>query len=130
MACRLPRYLPIMPVSSFSQEALDGLDGVAQSPPFGIGKRCLAQAAQPVGGIRPSLEPARHRHQLRESSGARVMGVGIAFDQSTRLEQFDSKRNIAARRRPGLIEPGLEMRLLTPMAQRAAPKPTPTRQSV
>src|SRR5258708_18292902 len=109
MACRLPRYLPIMRLSP-SQKALHGLDGVRECAPFGVGERRLPHPAHPVSGIHPPLEPARDRHQLGESAFARVMGIGIAFDQATRLEQFDTDRDIAARRRSSLIEPCLEMR--------------------
>src|SRR5882757_7212828 len=105
MACRLPRYLPIMRLSP-SQEALHGLDGVGERTAFGVRERRLPHPAYPVGGIRPPLEPARDRHQPGESVFARVVRVGIAFDQATRLEQFDTERNIAARRRSSLIEPG------------------------
>src|ERR1700730_10679353 len=129
MACRLPRYLPIMRLSP-SQEALHGLDGVGERAAFGVGERRLPHPAHPVGGIRPPLEPARNRHQLGKPAFACVMRVGIALDQAARLQEFDTERDIAARRRSSLIEPCLEMRLLTPMAQRAAPKSLPTRQNV
>src|SRR5262245_46005333 len=97
MACRLPRYLPgdwpIIRIS-FSQEALDGLDGVVERAAFGVGERGLPQATHPVGGIGAALEPGGHCHQPREPALAPVVCVRIAFDQPARLEELDAERHV------------------------------------
>src|SRR5260370_3380213 len=102
MACRLPRYLAIIRVSS-SQEALDGLDGVGERTPLGISERCLAHAPHPVRGVRAALEPRRRCHQAREAAFAPVVRVRVAFDETTRFKPLDTESDVPPRHRQGLL---------------------------
>src|SRR6266478_5062904 len=129
MACRLPRYLAIIRMSS-SQEALDGLDGVGERTPLGIGERCLAHAPYPIRGVRAALEPRCRGHQAREPALACIVRVRIAFDEAARFEEFDTERAVAARSGQGLVEPGLRMHPLAAVAQRAAPEAPPARHGI
>ena len=88
--------------------------------PSASASAACAQAAHPLRRIGAAVELLGHRHQARELAFARVVGVRVAFDQPARFEDLDRKRDVAPRHRASALEPGLDMRLLAAMAQRAA----------
>src|SRR5260221_686437 len=63
MACRLPRYLAIIRMSSSSQEALDGLDGVGEPT-----------ALAPVVRVRIAFDEATRFKQLDAERGVAARG--------------------------------------------------------
>src|SRR5262249_12850933 len=115
-----PGYWPIIQPSS--QEALDGLYGLVERAAVGVGKRCRAHPACPVGGVRTAFETLRRGQQARELALASIVGARGALPKPPRLQQLDAERDIASRGLASLVEPGLEVRLLATMAQRAAPQ--------